>query len=139
MLLALFFALPAFALPLKRNHPEYVEGEVLVLLKNNTLERKLTARSVERGGGRSYANSVAAKAGARAERTYGALSAQAGEIFVLVKSDVKTTEELIAQLEKDPNVISAAPNYIFYGADKVPNDPDYSALWGMTKVNAPAA
>ncbi|MDR2178958.1 MAG: Ig-like domain-containing protein [Synergistaceae bacterium] len=136
LLAVLFFAVPVFAAPAKT--PQYVEGEALVLLKNNTLERKLTAQSVERGGGRIYANSVAAKVGARAEQIYGALSARAGEIFTLVKSDVMTTEELIAGLEKDPNVVSAVPNYIFRAA-KVPDDPSYSALWGMEKVNAPAA
>ncbi|MDR1621932.1 MAG: S8 family serine peptidase, partial [Synergistaceae bacterium] len=139
-------AMPAFAAapsstaqPPNPSKTQYVEGEVLVLLKNNTLEKKLTARSVESGGGKIYASGVAAKAGAKLEATYGALSAQSGKIFAMMKSDVKTTEELIAELEKDPNVLSAAPNYIVYAMDTEPNDPSYSALWGMPKINAPAA
>ncbi|MDR1977805.1 MAG: Ig-like domain-containing protein, partial [Synergistaceae bacterium] len=139
--LAVFaFAAPASAIPLKTpRYSRYVEGEALVLLRSNTPRGTLSVRSVESGVSRSYANNVAASVGARAETTYGALSAQSGKIFALVKSETKTTEELIRDLEKNPDVISAAPNYIVRAMETRPNDPSYTALWGMEKINAPKA
>ncbi len=41
-------------------------------------------------------------------------------------------------LKENPKVKYAQPNYI-YNIAQSPNDPGYSELWGMDKINAPAA
>ncbi len=41
-----------------------------------------------------------------------------------------SVEEALAVYDKSPNVVHAEPNYR-YSADVVPNDPDFSKLWGL--------
>lgn len=47
-------------------------------------------------------------------------------------------EDAVAALRRDPAVAYAEPNYLYH-ADAVPNDPRYPQLWGLAKINAPAA
>ncbi|HWP59715.1 MAG TPA: S8 family peptidase, partial [Candidatus Acidoferrales bacterium] len=49
-----------------------------------------------------------------------------------------TVEEAMRLYRRDPNVLYAEPNYIAK-VQGVPNDPFYSSLWGMQKINAPGA
>jgi thermitase len=44
----------------------------------------------------------------------------------------------IAQLKSNPAVAYAEPNWIYH-AQATPNDPRYSELWGLAKINAPLA
>ena len=44
----------------------------------------------------------------------------------------------VAALRRDPTVAYAEPNYLYH-ADAVPNDPRYPQLWGLARINAPAA
>ena len=116
---------------------EYVEGQALVVLKGGVSH--VTAADVSHGGARSQLNRVAASARARVLSTYPALSEASGrEVFALVASDHKTTEELVRELEKNPNVLAASPNYRVYPL-KSPDDPQYAdgSLWGMKKIRAP--
>lgn len=46
--------------------------------------------------------------------------------------------EAAALYAADPNVAYVEPNYLVY-PDAVPNDPLYSLVWGMRRINAPAA
>ena len=55
--------------------------------------------------------------------------------LVRVKGSVPSA---IEALEANPAVAYAEPNWIYH-AEAVPNDPRYSQLWGLTKINAPAA
>jgi uncharacterized protein YjdB/subtilisin family serine protease len=130
----LLFAGTAFAAPPLQG--QYIEGEVLVLLKNDSSRKTLTSQSVESGAGRSYASNVAASVNAEVAQTYGALSAQSGKIYALIKSEGKTTEKLLDELKRNPNVISATPNYIVHAMEQAPNDPSYGSLWGLKKINA---
>ncbi|GHV38142.1 hypothetical protein FACS1894187_16500 [Synergistales bacterium] len=116
---------------------KYVEGEALVVLRNVT-GQKLTMSSLSSSAGLSYVQSVANAAGAKAAATYHALSESAGEVLAHIKSDTKTTEELIAELKNNPNVISAQPNRISKIA-KTPNDARYSEIWGMRAIGAERA
>lgn len=111
-------------------YAEHVEGEVLVVIKND-------------GGARAagdVARAAAESVEAEAVKTYSALSSQSGNVFTLIKSDVKSTEELIAELKADENVIAASPNRI-NRTFAAPDDPYYKdgKLWGMTKIGAEAA
>jgi subtilisin family serine protease len=137
LLSALFFTFAVCGAAFAAIGGEYVEGEALVLLKYNGTS-KLSEASAASASVQNHVRNVAAKSGATAVTTYNALSSASGKIFAHFKSDTETTEELIARLEQDPNVISASPNYINH-ALAIPNDPDYSTLWGMEKINAPRA
>ncbi|HEY9857023.1 MAG TPA: S8 family serine peptidase [Stenomitos sp.] len=54
-----------------------------------------------------------------------------------------TVAETVAKLRKDPNVVYAEPNYRYhaleYNAKATVNDPKFSQLWGIQKIQAPAA
>ncbi|MDR1048486.1 MAG: S8 family serine peptidase [Synergistaceae bacterium] len=115
---------------------QYIEGEALVLLKNDGV--RSAAASAEAASAR--AASVAEASGARLERVYEALSAHSGYVFAFVRSDSKTTEQLIADLKSDPRVLSASPNRV-YRAFKAPNDPAFTEgkMWGLEKIGAPEA
>lgn len=111
------FAGPVFAVgPL--------EGEALVLLKSGE------------GGARSAAGAI----GARVIKTFDALSEEAGEVFVHMKSETLSTEALIAKLAENPNVVCASPNYP-RRATRAPNDPHYSSgkQWGPKRIGAESA
>ena len=111
----------------------YVEGEALVVLKNRL--GTLNAASLSGAAGKSYIQGVAASAGAEAVTTYSALSLADGEIFIHVRSATKSTEELITELKKNPDVISASPNYVGRVL-AAPNDPRLGELWGMRAIGA---
>jgi subtilisin family serine protease len=115
---------------------EYAPGEALVVLKNGI--GLLNAATVSSAGGKSYVASVASSVGASAPVTYAALSEASDKVIVLMRSATKSTEELIADLEKNPNVENASPNYRVYAAERTPNDPIYGdgSLWGMKRIRA---
>ena len=50
----------------------------------------------------------------------------------------KSVESAVAALSKNPHVLYAEPDYVLT-ASVLPNDPSYSSLWGMAKINAPTA
>ncbi|MDR1740595.1 MAG: S8 family serine peptidase, partial [Synergistaceae bacterium] len=117
---------------------EYAPGEVLVLLRGGTALG--AASSTSAAAMTACADRVALSAGARTAKVYESLSAASGgqEIFALLKSDSKTTDEILANLSANPDVLAASPNYVKHSA-KTPNDPSYGSLWGMPAINAPAA
>jgi subtilisin family serine protease len=49
-----------------------------------------------------------------------------------------SVDEALSVYAETPGVAAAQPNYI-YGIDNAPNDPRFSELYGMSKINAPAA
>jgi subtilisin family serine protease len=55
----------------------------------------------------------------------------------LVKVD-GSVPSAIAELKSNPAVAYAEPNWIYH-AEATPNDPRYSQLWGLAKINAPLA
>lgn len=50
----------------------------------------------------------------------------------------KDVSQAIKECQADPNVVYAEPNYIYKRFD-VPNDPQFSELYGMTITDSPAA
>lgn len=119
---------------------DYVEGDVVVVLKNSDSGTKITASSFsENGAGISAASSFAKSSGAALTRTYPALSQAGNKIFALIHSDDIDPEEYAKELlKKNPNVIAASPNYKVRAA-VVPNDTYMSQLWGMNAINMPSA
>jgi len=54
------------------------------------------------------------------------------------RSSSKKVADLISLYAEEPKVVYVEPNFVLY-ADTLPNDPRYSDLWGMAKINAPLA
>jgi hypothetical protein len=130
--LAIFIFTPLAALA----NPDYRSGEVLVVLKNNV--GQLSAAALDESSSSGYIRGVADSAGADVIRAYSSLSQSSGEIFAHLRSDTKTTDEMIAELEGNPDVIAVSPNYIVRALEQ-PNDPDYGRLWGMSRIGANTA
>ncbi len=89
---------------------EAVSGEVLVVLKNE-LGAPMTEKLLNGVEARLYVARVASGVDARVACTYGSLSEASDTIFAFFVSDKKTTEQLIAALEKCPEVLAVSPNY----------------------------
>lgn len=85
---------------------------------------------------------AAEEIGASVAETYEALSEIDGGIFVLVRSQEKSAEELISALKARPDVITASPNYYTrsqsFEASAFPDDPSADLCWGLKAINAPA-
>ena len=70
--------------------------------------------------------------------------ASASTLKSVGSSNVKLVEvdgslpSAIAELKSNPAVAYAEPNWIYH-AEATPNDPRYSQLWGLAKINAPLA
>ena len=111
---------------------------VLAIFRNG--DARVTAASL-RGGSESFrAASIAASMDSRVAVCYGALSEAMNGDFVLLQSDRKTDDELLAELLERPDVISACLNTKVYLAGNVtPDDPMFSEQWGMKAINVPAA
>ncbi|MDR2179283.1 MAG: S8 family serine peptidase [Synergistaceae bacterium] len=98
----------------------------------------LNAASLSSTAGERYVSSLTSSVGAKTVTTYMSLSEAQGSIFTLVRSETKSAEELVAELEKNPNVICASPNYRVR-ALREPNDPRYGEQWGMKSIKADEA
>lgn len=116
---------------------EYVEGDVLVLLEAPSKTGAADSATFEAALSTS-AHAVASSIGARVVQTYGAIAAASGKSIVYMKSDEKSTQELLASLDGVPGIIGASPNHISRTM-LVPNDPSYGELWGMPFISAPSA
>jgi thermitase len=132
LLCAFFAALP----PVAAHAGNYVPGEAIVVLKNKT--GGLSAASLEASASSGHVAQVAASAGASATKTFSALSASSGSVFAVFKSEAKTTEQLVAELKANPDVIAVSPNYVVHALGD-PSDYSPGYLWGMTAIGAPAA
>lgn len=125
----LFFERSALASP-------YAAGQALVLIRSDT--GQLSAASLSSPAGKEYIHSVASRAGARVNTVYPALSEAKGAIFALMVSDTLSTEKLIENLNTNPQILAASPNYILK-ASRVPDDFYYSELWAMPTIRAEEA
>lgn len=100
--------------------PEYAKGEVLVIFEK---------------GVRSHgAEAIASAVSARVERTYDAISGINGQLHAHLKSDSKTTMEMVKELETHPDVKAVSPNYRLRIDAVTPNDTSYTSLWGMNNT-----
>jgi subtilisin family serine protease len=104
--------------------PEYVPGEVIVRFRAGTTT---AARS----------STLAATQG----QVVQSLGLPGATLVRL--ADGVSVESAVAELEGDPDVLYAEPNYI-YKLSTVPNDPDFDLTWGLSQatdkdIDAPAA
>jgi len=103
---------------------QYAEGEVLVKFKSGTT---LAAAAV-----------LAADLAVDGMREFRVLSQMRQRLFLLMRSARLSTRELLAALQANPQVEAVSPNYR-RRLQRLPNDPKFTKLWGMSKINAPAA
>ena len=119
----------------------YAEGEVLVVIADPVYE--YNAKSVYYSKAayseaiESMAVSFAKSEGLTALKTFSEISEISGVNIVHLRSDTKSTEQLIKELENDPMVKSVSPNYIKRVNAFIPNDPNYDKLWSMNKIGMP--
>jgi subtilisin family serine protease len=122
---------------------EYIEGEVIVVLRDNATvspTNKLQKQSERIADATNiYVKNIAGDAGASPAKTYQALSRSGHGIVALLKSESKTTDELIADLRDNPDVISVSPNRNIYAMSTIPDDEKFDSLWGLEMINAPVA
>ena len=131
-LLALLAASTAFAGITVKN---YVDGDVIIVLKNPDSNPDSNSTLTLASAGEI--------SGAKIRRTFANLSRAKNQTFALIHSDNLSTQELISELQNNPDVIAASPNYKVRAA-KLPNDPVIPSdsddrLWSLKNINAPEA
>ena len=112
---------------------DYAEGEAIVYVDggaaalNNTKSRSASAYETEE----LMTVETAAKPAAENSPMLRGAAAQTGKSLVLVKSG-QDTESLISDLQNNPNVEFAEPNYYVeaYGVNE-PTDPGYKDQWAL--------
>ncbi len=55
------------------------------------------------------------------------------DIFVVRDTTGKDVNTLVDELQSRPGVVYAEPNYLYY-ASEIPNDPQFSQLWGLNNT-----
>ncbi len=103
------------------SNKEYAPGELVVQFGEN---RRLLAQA-----------NVHSKIGATVKRT----SEVVQGLQVVLLPDGMSVEDGIKQYKQNPDVLYAEPNYIYHASATTPNDPEYGELWGLEKIQAPAA
>lgn len=87
---------------------------------------------------RATADATVARHGAHMKRHFAWLSARRNRFTGLVKSDTLTTAELIAALQKEPDVLVAEPNYLRHVSRfTTPDDPSFPQLWALKNSGQP--
>ena len=155
---ALLFAQPSLASP-----PRYAEGEAIVMYKTVARQgeaRALSAADSAQDAGdelgvellhsyrpiksEDFAKEEGTNAAARTLAANVAKTDESAEYSVThVKSaSGESTEQLIARLRENPNVVSAMPNYVTafdsaQSSEYRPNDEYYDRMWGLERINMP--
>ena len=108
---------------------EFVPGEVLVRFRDETSAKRAEVSALSlpaAGGGRTTA---------RLEKFEGSDIVRG---LRLAKVDPARTIEAVAELASRADVVYAEPNYI-WRAKRTPNDPRFPEMYGLSRINAPAA
>lgn len=97
---------------------DYVEGEALVRFQvTETL---------------ANAKQMTSRRGLTLARHFAWLSEHQGQVIGLLRSPTLTTVALLAELEAEPAVAFAEPNFLRYPTDlRAPNDAKFSVLYGL--------
>ena len=104
--------------------PDYREGEVLVKFK-----KKVTA---------AEAAMLADDWAVDTVKEFRILSQLGRGGSFLFRSTSRSTKQLLADMQVNPDVEAVSPNYR-RRLQRLPNDPKYDKLWGMKKIAAAAA
>ena len=99
------------------NGSNYVEGEVLVKFKPRV--------------DRYVVDAVADSNLSTVVKRFKALTKINASEYAHFKSKFKSTQQLVKELEKNPHVESVSPNFIHHVYSTIPNDENFSHLWGL--------
>lgn len=152
--LAAFLAMAVFSCGARAaQQPEYVEGEAIVVMKGASSSLSGAKSAAARESMKARAAASASKSGGSVIQLFSpigesvsvaaparASSASGGTLIVahLRAAEGESTEDFIARLTKDPDVVSAMPNYLMRRqALKTPNDPLWARQWGPRAAKAP--
>ena len=146
MLMIMLVSCPALA-----DTPEYVEGEVLVVLDAPMSAFSVAGTDSANAFSEALLNQAEALAGEfdlEVQGTYSEIARISGKNIVHFRSEYQSTEEIIKELSEVPYIVSIAPNGIrrlnetsavetsanYSSSSLVPNDPSYSQQWGMKAI-----
>lgn len=140
ILLSFILVLPAIA-----EENNYIEGEVIVVMKPSSKAIKISASQLKNGTSKEIAKlkELAESSKGYVKGTFNNLSESGNKLFGVIRSEKLSTKELLENLRANPDVIAASPNYRVR-ATRLPNDsvvPSESddRLWGLKNINAPEA
>ena len=118
---------------------EYAEREVIVMINApsdysvmETFSTNEYSRVIS-----NQAETFGRSRGLEVRNTYPKLTRNSGISIIHLRSDNKSTDELIRELSSDPNVVSVQRNYRMTPDWIIPNDPYYDTQWGMRNINMP--
>ena len=119
------FAFPVFASQETKlnNNKDYVEGEIIVKYKNSSV-------NLEAPNGALKALGIVLTNDLEVKENF-----NESNISVLEITDDKTVEEKIIELESDPNIEYAEPNFIRYPSVINTNDAHKDLLWGLDNIS----
>jgi subtilisin family serine protease len=100
-----------------KDFPNYIEGEVLVVF--------------EQGVDSTVVRSFADRYLLTIKKNYPAIARIQGKEIVLLKSELRTTDQMVLELEGLPEVESVSPNFERIICQTHPNDPFYSLQWAL--------
>jgi subtilisin family serine protease len=105
------------ALPLSAGQDAFAEGEALVVFKP--------------GVDRAAAGRVLGRHALKLDRHFARISKNRQRVTGFVKGKGHTTTALLKMLQADANIDVAEPNYLRRIRSTIPNDPEFSKLWGL--------
>ncbi|MDO5116059.1 MAG: S8 family serine peptidase [Synergistaceae bacterium] len=146
--LSALIVLSPFAFLTAARGAEYIEGEAIAVIRGGSASaagRSLSASSpasavVSSGGSVIQLFSPLTEEVSNSSGKTRSSAAGSGSLTVahLRAADGESTEEFIARLKENPNVVSAMPNYISrLQSARIPNDPLWSSQWGPAAMKAP--
>jgi len=139
LLLVVLFSCPALANTVDTSK-EYAEGEVLVVVaapvSSDYFVRGVFNENDYLKAISSQAEIFARNRGLKTLNTYPEMARASGKSIIHLRSDNKTTEELVKELSFATDVECVQPNYI-KKVNLNPNDSYYPNLWGMINIKMP--
>lgn len=139
--LALLFTVLFSLIPTSVFAESYVEGEIIISLELPS--EPSNGMTVSANMLSAQATSFAKSMDASSVGTFPEISKISEANFIHLRSDTKTTEELINELKNNPQVKTVQPNYrklplsgVRSEAMVIPNDPRYSELWNLKNIRA---
>src|SRR5438876_11079524 len=127
----------------KRRRPEFVRGEALVRFKQNRAFEGATSLPVPNADVSIQSLGKSEALAQSLEQVLVNLDRFEGSDIVdglrLARMAPDDTMKAIAALQARDDVLYAEPNYIVHVDTTTPNDPQFSSLYGLTKIGAPQA
>ena len=137
LMLIVLFSCHALAETINSN---YVEGEVLVVINAPSETDYLIMGAFNADAYSSaiinQANGFTRTLGLMAINTFPEIARDSGKSIIHIRSENKSTSQLIRELSSIHGVISVSPN-LKYELTQTPNDPYYPQLWGMVNIGMP--